>query len=124
MKKLSIYAALTTIVLTFFSLPAMAQIQQYVEYDSSVYIVIKKYDDHSLKRIGQFGKKRNRIVKHGVFIKFDRQGNVLSKKYYFYNHRRNKTFLGFKMGWWGSYGQNTKYFFNKPVKHAIVDPGF
>lgn len=124
MKKLSIYAAFTTIILTFFALPAMAQIQQCVEYDSSVYIVIKKYDDHSLKRIGQFGKKRNRIVKHGVFITFDKQGNVLSKKYYFNNHRRNKTFLGYKMGWWGLYGQNTKYFFTKPVKHAIVDPGF
>ncbi len=111
MKKLSIYAALTTIVLTFFSLPAMAQIQQCVEYDSSVYKVIKKYDDHSLKRIGQFGKKRNRIVKHGVFIKFDRQGNVLSKKYYFYNHRRNKTFLGFKNGLVGLIWSKHQIFF-------------
>ncbi|MDB5283241.1 MAG: hypothetical protein JWO06_2316 [Bacteroidota bacterium] len=90
------------------------------------YEITQRFKDGAVKQVGEFstnciGEKHR---KHGYFISYNKQGRETSRKIYFYDHRRNKKFLGIKIGWWGFYLENDFYVLGVITKRRIIDPCF
>lgn len=98
-----------------------------ITIDDRSYKIIERYENGSIKEIGQFGTDctGDNLRKHGYFIWYDETGKETKKRLYFYGQRRNRKFLGLKQGWWGWYGRTEKYFLGiRVTKPVIVDPCF
>lgn len=110
-------------IFLFFSFVANGQSSDTI-IDGNNYSIISRYKSGAIKKIGQFGldcSGHNR--KHGIFIYYFNNGAEKKRKVYKYGTRRNHSFLGLKMGWWGIYSEEL-YFFGKLKASIISDPCF
>jgi hypothetical protein len=94
--------------------------------DGLQYTVLKRFPNGQVHKICQFQTDclGNKNRKHGYQITYNGTGKELKSEVYFYDQRRNRKFLGLKLGWWGFYLFNYKYFLGIKTKTIIVDPCF
>lgn len=88
--------------------------------------IIDRHRNGAVKQVGQFGTgcRGRKTRKHGTFIYYNRSGNEIRRKVYFFDSRRFRRVLGLKHGWWGFYGLTTQYFFGVKRQALIIDPCF
>ena len=119
---LSLTIFLTTFLTSYF--PLCCQVDTTI--DGKYYEIVKRFENGKVKTVGQFDTDcaGNNHRKHGLFISYNKIGKEINRKWYFYDHPRNRKFLGLKVGWWGFYLWNYKYFLGIKVRQEIVDPCF